>query len=146
MNTIINIVIRVITIISSAYNFVKYNLDKDNFKNTYKDVKNFILLSIKYSDFLRTNKEDVVTTFLMFPVIFLDTKDIIYVITYKKVVLINKYELKNNTLKDVILDSDIMEEDNKVKDIIRESDITYNLIFQDDKSYKINLIGYTNEL
>ena len=106
MNTIINIVIRVITIISSAYNFVKYNLDKDNFKNTYKDVKNFVLLSIKYSDFLRINKEDVVTTFLMFPVIFLDTKDIIYVITYKKVVLINKYELKNNTLKDVRQDVD----------------------------------------
>lgn len=145
MNKIINIVIKIVLVILSIYNFIKFNLNKDNFNNTYKYIKNFISLSIKYSDFLRTNKEEIIKTFIMYPVIFVDTKNIIYVIVNNNT-LINKFELKNNSLKDAILESDFIEENNKVKDIIKNSNINYTLIFQDNKSYKINLVDIIHEL
>lgn len=146
MNKIINIVIKIVLVILSIYNFIKFNLNKDNFNNTYKHIKNFILLSIKYSDFLRTNKEEIIKTFIIYPVIFVDTKNIIYVIVNNNNTLINKFELKNNSLKDAILESDFIEENNKVKDIIKNSNINYTLIFQDNKSYKINLVDIIHEL
>ncbi len=146
MNKIINIVIKIVLVILSIYNFIKFNLNKDNFNNTYKYIKNFISLSIKYSDFLRTNKEEIIKTFIMYPVIFVDTKNIIYVIVNNNNTLINKFELKNNSLKDAILESDFIEENNKVKDIIKNSNINYTLIFQDNKSYKINLVDIIHEL
>jgi len=146
MKNIINIIIKTISIITLIYNFVKYNLNKDNLNHTYKNIKNFILLSIKYSDFLRTNKEEIIKTFIIYPVIFVDTKNITYVIVNDSVTLINKFELKNNSLKDAILESDFIEENNKVKDIIKNSNINYTLIFQDNKSYKINLMDIIHEL